>query len=87
MYNGQRVCDYVKQNRTNPKYCPGVKLRENIEVFDDASVVASSCDVIVFVYAVRHVHHVLKQIAGHLKPDVLFISFSKVNFCFVVLSC
>ncbi|KAL7058544.1 hypothetical protein AAHC03_016688 [Spirometra sp. Aus1] len=74
---GERLIDVINGNRENPKYAPNVRLKDNIEAKGDPVAVASASDVIFFVYATRHVNEILREISGHLKPNVLFISLSK----------
>uniref|UniRef100_A0A068WKA2 Glycerol-3-phosphate dehydrogenase [NAD(+)] n=1 Tax=Echinococcus granulosus TaxID=6210 RepID=A0A068WKA2_ECHGR len=73
----KRLVDVINTHRENKKYLPGVKISDNVLASDDAARVAAAADVILFAYATRHVTEILETVKGHLKKDVLFISFSK----------
>ena len=75
-----RLIDVIRANGENKKYLPGVKIANNIIVSDDPVSVSAAADVIFFAYATRHVTEILEKIKGHLRKDVTFVSFSKVNF-------
>lgn len=75
----KRLIDVINTQRENKKYLPGVKISDNVVVSGDAASVAAAADVILFAYATRHVTEILQTVKGHLKKDVLFISFSKVG--------
>ena len=71
----------IRTNKENKKYLPGVKIEDNIVISDNAPHVAAAADTLFFAYATRHVTEILENIKGHLKKDVLFVSFSKVCLC------
>ncbi len=84
LYDDVRLSEIIKNHRENRKYAPGIEIDHNVKVSEDPAEVAKLADVILFAYATRHVHEILEVIKPFLKPDVLFISFSKVSYlrCF-----
>ncbi|KAL5962105.1 Glycerol-3-phosphate dehydrogenase NAD cytoplasmic [Taenia solium] len=76
-HSQKRLIDVINTQRENKKYLPGVKISDNVFVSGDAASVTAAADVILFTYATRHVTEILQTVKGHIKKDVLFVSFSK----------
>eukprot|EP01039_Chlorochromonas_danica_P003696 gene3696-4044_t len=77
MINNRPLSAIINEDHENVKYLPGIKLPENVLACTDLLETVRGADVLLFVLPHQFLHHVLKQLHGHVPTSTICVSLIK----------
>ncbi len=77
VYEGRKLTEIINSDHVNPKYLPGIALPTNVIAVSDLHETCRDADVLLFVLPHQFLPHVLKELKGATKQNIIAVSLIK----------
>jgi glycerol-3-phosphate dehydrogenase (NAD+) len=77
VYEGRNLSEIINNDHMNPKYLPGIALPTNVIAISDLHETCRDADVLLFVLPHQFLPHVLKELKGVTKQNIIAVSLIK----------
>ena len=77
VYEGRNLTEIINNDHMNPKYLPGIVLPTNVIAVSDLHEACRDADVLLFVLPHQFLPHVLKELKGATKQNIIAVSLIK----------